>query len=444
MTPVIALIGQPNVGKSTLFNALTKTRDALVVNQPGVTRDRQYGEFLVEDRKFIVVDTGGLSGEREGIDVLMAEQVTAAMQEADMVVFLVDGRQGLTSGDEEIAEYVRGLNKPHMLVVNKTDGIDENIACGDFYPLGLGEPFPIAASHRRGVTALRAHIAEQLHADKIDPVAEGEHVGIKVAFIGRPNVGKSTLTNRLLGESRMVVCDMPGTTRDSVAVPFERRGQHYTLIDTAGVRRRGKVKQTVEKFSVVKALQTIESVDVVISVMDAREGITDQDLHILQYAHDAGRAMVLAINKCDGLTEDQKVKLQRDIDRRLGFVSDFVDVHFISALHGTNIGHLFKSIHAAYDSAGRQMSTSELTRVLEQAVLDHQPPLVKGRRVKLRYAHAGGHYPPIIVVHGKQTDALPGSYKRYLMQYFRKAFKLVGTPVKVELRTDDNPYATRK
>ncbi len=443
MLPVIALVGQPNVGKSTLFNVLTKTRDALVVNLPGVTRDRQYGEAVYQDRKYLVVDTGGLSGEDAGIDGHIVQQAWMAVEAADVVLFLVDGRQGITPGDERIAQQLRQCGKPCVLVVNKTDGIDENIATGDFYAFGLGEPFAIAASHRRGVTALIGQLFERelqhapvVAAGPVDVATDD----IKVAFIGRPNVGKSTLTNRLLGEERMVVYDMPGTTRDSVTVSYERRGQTYQLIDTAGVRRRGRVKETVEKFSVIKALQAIEASHVVVMVIDAVEGITEQDMHILGFALDAGRGLVLAVNKWDGLTDMHKQKVKADLKRRLDFIDNFVNFHFISALHGTGVGHLFKSVNEAFRNATQDMPTALLTRILAQAVLDHAPPMHKGRRIKLRYAHCGGHLPPCIIVHGRQAEALPDSYRRYLINYFRTALKLQGTPIRVLFRQGENPF----
>lgn len=446
MLPVIALVGQPNVGKSTLFNALTKTRDALVVNLPGVTRDRQYGEAFYQQQKYIVVDTGGLSGEKQGIDSHIISQAWMAIEEADMVLFLVDGRRGITPGDEDIAEQLRKSNKPCLLVVNKTDGIDQHIALGDFYQLGLGDPVAIAASHRRGVTALIEHVLVGQLKLEIDQIMDQDEVpdATRVAFIGRPNVGKSTLTNRLLGEQRMVVYDMPGTTRDSVTVPYERHGQKYQLIDTAGVRRRGRVKQTVEKFSVVKALQAIEASHVVVMVIDAVEGITEQDLHILGFALEAGRGLVLAVNKWDGLTDTHKQQVKSDLTRRLDFVAHFVNFHFISALHGTGVGNLFDSINQAFANATKEMSTALLTRILEQAVTDHAPPMHKGRRIKLRYAHCGGHLPPSIIVHGRQAESLPESYRRYLINYFRTALKLRGTPIRVSFRQGDNPFAKKR
>lgn len=439
MKPVIALVGRPNVGKSTLFNRLTKSRDALVADLPGLTRDRKYGTGRVGEKPYIVVDTGGLSGE-EGIDEVMAEQVNQAIQEADMVLFLVDGRDGLTGGDQIIAKKLRGYNKPMHLVVNKTDGADEVMVTAEFQTLGLGMPIPIAAVHGRGVLRLM----DVVLADLPDAIEEDEEDdSIKVAIIGRPNVGKSTLVNRLLGEERVVAFDMPGTTRDSVFIPFERDDKRYTLIDTAGVRRRGKVNEMIEKFSVIKALQAIEAANVVILVYDAQEGITDQDSNLAGFALDSGRAIVVAINKWDGLSNHKRDDNKREIDRKLGFL-DFAKIHFISALHGTGVGDLMKSVDRAYTSAMTDMATPWLTRILEDAVEQHQPPLVRGRRIKLRYAHQGGKNPPLIIIHGNQTQDVPEAYRRYLINTYRKVLKISGTPMRIEFKGGDNPFAGRK
>lgn len=442
MIPVVALVGRPNVGKSTLFNALTRTKDALVIDQPGVTRDRQYGHALAGDKPFIVIDTGGLSGDEEGIDSVMAEQVQSAIDESSLVLFMVDGRAGLSSQDEMIAEKLRSRKGSNViLVVNKIDGIDEDVALGDFYGLGFDRIHATAASHRRGVTSLVDELIEPI-CPEADEDAE-KYEGIKIALIGRPNVGKSTLTNRMLGEDRVIVYDMPGTTRDTIYIPYERRDQQYTLIDTAGIRRKGKVKETVEKFSVVKTLQAIADADVVISILDAHEGITDQDLHVIGFAEDSGRGMVVAINKWDGLDEDQKTRIKYEMDRRFDFLR-YVRTHFISAKHGTNVGHLYDSVHEAYAAAYADISTSDLNKALEAALEAFQPPLVKGRRVKLRYAHMGGHNPPVIVIHGNQTERLPDHYKRYLMNTFRERFKLMGTPIRLQFKTTDNPFKDRR
>lgn len=440
MKPVIALVGRPNVGKSTLFNCLTRSRDALVADQPGLTRDRKYGEGRVGDRPYLVVDTGGLSGDKEGIDELMAGQVWQAVEEADLILFVVDARDGLVHGDEVIAKQLRAVNKPIHLIVNKVDGMALDMALAEFHGLGLGEPMGITASQRSGVRQMMDEVLQDLPEAEEEPE---EDLGIRIAIVGKPNVGKSTLINRILGEERVLAYDMPGTTRDSIFVPFERRGQRYTFIDTAGVRRRGKVRDMLEKFSVIKALQAIEQANVVVLVIDAHEGISDQDLHLLGFVLDEGRALVIAVNKWDGLSKDERERVKFELGRRLQFV-DFAKLYFISALHGTGVGDLFKPIEQAYRSATRSFSTPELTRILESAVEEHQPPMVKGRRIKLRYAHQGGRNPPTIVIHGNQTQNVPDSYKRYLANTFRKALRLEGTPVRIDFKTGVNPYEGRK
>jgi GTP-binding protein len=441
MIPVIALVGRPNVGKSTLFNQLTRSREALVADFPGLTRDRKYGEGRVGGRPFIVIDTGGISGEEEGIGSHMAGQSLAAMEEADLVFLMVDARAGLTAADEALVKRLRQAEKSFRLVVNKIDGVNEDLAMAEFYRLGLERLYPTTATHGRGVKAL----IEDALGDFPPPEEPGpEQAGsVKVAIVGRPNVGKSTLVNRLLGEERVVVFDEPGTTRDSVYVDFERAGTRYTLIDTAGVRRRKNVKMVVEKFSIVKTLKAIEDAHVVILVLDAREGIVDQDLHLLGQCIDAGRGLVLAINKWDGLDADERARIRSELDRRLQFI-DYVELHFISALHGTNVGHLYGSVRKAHESATRQLSTNQLTRLLQAAVQEHPPPMVNGRRIKLRYAHAGGQNPPLIVIHGNQTGKVPVAYQRYLEKVFRRELKLTGTPVRIEFRTGDNPYAEKR
>ena len=441
MLPVIAIVGRPNVGKSTLFNRLTKSRDALVVDLPGVTRDRQYGEGEIGDKRYIVIDTGGIGEGEEGIDSPMTAQAKLAMQEANDIIFVVDGRVGVIPADEKIAHLLRTLNKKVYLVVNKTDGVDPNLAISDFHGLGLGEPLPIAAAHGRGVTTLGEIISETFPVQ--DAVADEKTKGIKVAIIGKPNVGKSTLVNRMLGEERVIVYDHAGTTRDSIEIPLERHGKHYVIIDTAGIRRKGRVHETVEKFSVVKALQAIENANVVIYVIDARENISDQDLSMLGFILDAGRSLVLAINKWDGLSEEMRDEVKEEVDRRLTFVN-FAKLHTISALHGTGVGDLFKFVNEAYIAATQSLSTSRLTDLLEQAVAEFQPPLVRGRRVKLRYANPGGHNPPIVVIHGNQTKALPNSYKRYLVNFYRRALNLVGTPLRLQFKTTNNPFKGRR
>ncbi|MFQ2054770.1 ribosome biogenesis GTPase Der [Aeromonas veronii] len=478
MTPVVALVGRPNVGKSTLFNRLTRTRDALVADFPGLTRDRKYGQAKLGELEFIVVDTGGIDGTEEGIELKMAEQSLLAIEEADVVLFMVDARAGLTAADQAIAEHLRKAHKKVFLVANKTDGIDGDSAVSEFYGLALGEVYQIAAAHGRGVLsllelALAPHLetlvdsatdedAQDEEEEDFDEeallrmVAAGEldtkedtketpfaDMPIKFAIVGRPNVGKSTLTNRMLGEDRVIVYDMPGTTRDSVYIPMERDEQKYVVIDTAGVRRRGKVHETVEKFSVIKTLKAIEDANVCLLVIDAQETITDQDLSILGYVLHAGRSVVLVVNKWDGLDQKVKEDVKNELDRRLGFI-DFARVHFISALHGSGVGHLFESIQEAYQSATRRTSTAMLTRIMQMAQEDHQPPMVNGRRVKLKYAHAGGYNPPRIVIHGNQLNDLPDSYKRYLINYFRKSLKIMGSPIRVEFQESVNPFEGKK
>jgi GTP-binding protein len=460
MLPVVALVGRPNVGKSTLFNRLTRTRDALVADFPGLTRDRKYGTAKFEELQFIVVDTGGISGDEQGIDMAMAEQSLLAIVEADVVLFLVDARAGMTPADQGIAEHLRKQDKPVYVVANKVDGIDGDSESADFYALGLGEISQIAATHGRGISQLlesalgplsddfpEMHIQVNEEPDEEED-AEAQllrlqGLPIKLAIVGKPNVGKSTLTNRILGEERVVVYDQPGTTRDSVFIPMERDGREYILIDTAGVRKRKNISEAIETFSIIKTLQAIEEANVVLMVVDAQEGITVQDLSLLGFVLNSGRSLVLTVNKWDGLDKSVKEEIKHELDRRLGFV-DFARLHFISALHGTGVGHLFESVQEAYASATKRVNTSMLTRIMDMAQDDHQPPMVRGRRVKMKYAHAGGYNPPLIVVHGNQVKELPDSYKRYLMNYFRKALKIMGTPIKIEFREGANPYESNK
>jgi GTP-binding protein len=441
MIPVIALIGRPNVGKSTLFNVFTRSRDAIVANEPGLTRDRQYGVGERNNIAFIVVDTGGLSGEKQDLDELMARQTRQAMDEADEILFLVDAQDGLTNGDRLIADLVRKSGKSCRVVINKTDGFDPDQAQAEFFALGFGQVSMISAAHRKGTGVLLDELlaafpetqSQQLTAD----------TGPLVAVIGRPNVGKSTLINRLAGADRVVAFDQPGTTRDTISVPFERQGKPYTLIDTAGVRRRGKVQEMIEKFSVIKALEAIEKAHVVIVVIDARDGLTDQDMTLLGYVIDSGRALVIAVNKCDGLDRDQREENRSNLKRRLPFVT-FAAQHFISARHGTGVGEMMASVDQAYTSAFRDLNTRLLTDLLEEAVFKHNPPLHHGRRVKLRYAHQGGRNPPVIVIHGNQTQHLPDVYKRYLTNFYIDKLKLKGTPLRIELKAGSNPYAGKK
>ncbi|MGZ8217621.1 ribosome biogenesis GTPase Der [Methylomagnum sp.] len=442
MLSVVALVGRPNVGKSTLFNYLTKTRDALVADYPGLTRDRQYGRVRRGTKDFFVVDTGGIVDTGAGIDEQAMRQVQYALEEADAILFLVDARDGLNIGDEAIAERLRRIGKPIFLVVNKIDRADLAVAAGEFHALGLGEPHAISASHALGVDALLNVVESRLPTPESDESAQDAD-GIRIAVVGKPNVGKSTLVNRILGEERVVVFDQPGTTRDSVYIPFERRGQRYTLIDTAGIRRRGKVGETIEKFSVIKALQAIEKANVVIYLIDAREGITDQDANLLGMVLEIGRGLIIAVNKWDGLSPELKDEVKQQIDLRLSFV-DFAEKYFISALHGTNVGHLYEAVHEVYAASMLDMSTPRLTRILQDALAAHQPPLVRGRRIKLKYAHQGGQNPPIIIIHGNQTDDVPGSYKRYLINVFRETLDIHGTPIRIEFRGGENPFKGKR
>ncbi len=444
MLPVIALVGRPNVGKSTLFNVLTGTRDALVADVPGLTRDRKYGFGKVGPVPYLVVDTGGLVAGAEGIEELMARQTLRAIEEADRVLFLVDAREGLTPSDFFVAQTLRKLGKDVVLVANKAEGLDSATAASDFYQLGLGEPQPISSAHGDGVRALMERVlAEFESASSLG--ADGAPVGddIRVAVIGRPNVGKSTLINRLLGEDRLIAFDQPGTTRDAVFVPFEREGRKYTLIDTAGVRRRARVEEGIEKFSVIKALQAVDSAHVVIGVIDAHDTVAEQDASLFGMVAERGRALLIAVNKWDGIPADKRDEIRTGLDLRLPFL-EFAPIHFISALHGTGVGELIRAVGHAYDAAMREMPTPELTRVLETAIQQHQPPLVRGRRIKLRYAHQGGRNPPIIVVHGNQVEHVPDAYRRYLSNVFRKNFRLEGTPVRVEFRSDENPFKGKR
>ncbi|MEE1285754.1 MAG: ribosome biogenesis GTPase Der [Ruminobacter sp.] len=508
MSKVVALVGRPNVGKSTLFNRLTKTRDALVADFPGLTRDRKYGRAIYNDHEYILIDTGGIDGSEQGIETHMAEQSLLAIDESDLVFFLVDARNGLSSGDYMIADYIRKNQKKVVVVANKIDGLDPDVALAELYALGLGEIYPIAAAHGRGVGVLLDEVLapvleqedekelevgpfdtleavqwekgfefldnvptdkdgggfnwyewkqrhkkggeeEQNQAKELKETTAEEFkekykdLPIKFAIVGRPNVGKSTLTNRMLGEDRVIVYDMPGTTRDSIFIPLEKDGNQYIVIDTAGVRKRKKVNEIAEKFSVVKTLQAIEDSNVTILVIDANAGVTDQDLSLLSFIIQSGRSLVIAVNKWDGLEKEVKEKIKQELELRLGFV-DFADIHFISALHGTGVGHLFESIQNAFRSATTRVGTSKLNRILELAVQELQPPISNGRRIKLKYAHAGGYNPPIIIIHGNKTRDLPDSYKRYLTNYFRKSLDIIGTPIRLEFNESENPYEGKK
>ncbi len=419
---------------------MTGTRDALVADLPGLTRDRQYGFARRTEVPCIVVDTGGLVENADAIESLMIAQTDRAISEADRLIVIVDGRAGVTPQDQFVARLAHRSGKPVFLAVNKTEGFDADIAVADFHGLGLGEPLPIAAEHNQGVISLLETVLAGLLPD---PQDGPEVTGIKVAVIGRPNVGKSTLINRILGENRMVAFDQPGTTRDAVLVPFERDGEHYTLIDTAGVRRRAKVEDAVEKFSVIKTLQAIESAHVVVAVMDAQDNVAEQDASLLGTVIEQGRALVVAINKWDNIPTEQRDLIRQQIEQRIPF-ADFAPLHFISARHGSGVGELFASIKSAFAAAMRDMTTPHLTRVLEGAMESHPPPVVRGRRIKLRYAHQGGRNPPVIVIHGNQTEHIPEAYRRYLVNVYRKAFDLMGTPVRVIFRGEENPFAGKK
>ena len=441
MLPVIALVGRPNVGKSTLFNYLTRSRDALVADFSGLTRDRQYGRVKLGERPCLVVDTGGIADDAEGIESFAKKQVQVALEEADIVFFMVDAREGLSASDKVIADTLRKLEKPIILVINKIDGLDASLVASDFYALALGEPVQIAASHGKGIADLLEKVNRLLPADASE--VEEAHGGIGIAVVGRPNVGKSTLVNRLLGEERVIVFDEPGTTRDSIYIPFERNGKLYTLIDTAGMRRRSKIAETIEKFSVIKSLQAIEKCNVVIYLIDAQEGITDQDAHLLGLVLEAGRALIIGLNKWDGISSGQKETIKRQLDVKLSFL-EFAEKHPISALHGSGVGKMFDLVQQLYAVAMLDMSTPVLTRILKEATTAHQPPIVNTRRIKLKYAHQGGRNPPIVVIHGVQTDVLPESYKRYLMNYYRDKMGLVGTPIRLVFKSPANPFHGQK
>jgi GTP-binding protein len=443
MKPVIALVGRPNVGKSTLFNRLTRSRDALVADLPGLTRDRHYGEGRVGERPFLVIDTGGFEPvAKEGIMHEMALQTRQAVAEADVVVFIVDGRQGLTPHDKTITDFLRKSGRQVMLVVNKAEGMKYTSVVAEFYELGMGDPYVISAAHGDGVNDLVQEALDQAFAQRPDDAEELEPAerGVKIAIVGRPNVGKSTLINTLVGEQRVIAFDMPGTTRDSIEVPFERDGKHYTLIDTAGIRRRGKVFEAIEKFSVVKTLQSISEANVVILLLDAQENISEQDAHIAGFILETGRALVVAVNKWDGLQSSDRDEIKIDLDRKLDFLS-FAKTHFISALKATGIDPLMKSVDAAYAAATADLSTPRLTRALQEAVEKQEPKRKGSIRPKMRYAHQGGQNPPIIVIHGNALEAVSEPYKRYLEKHFRDTFNLVGTPLRIELRTGKNPFA---
>jgi GTP-binding protein len=443
--PVVALVGRPNVGKSTLFNALTRTRDALVADVPGLTRDRKYGYARHDGRSCVVIDTGGLVETVQGsIEKLMAGQTLKAVDEADRILFVVDARQGCTPQDHHVAGLLRRSGKPVLVVANKAEGLEDDLAQADFHQFGFGDPLAVSATHMQGLDVLFDQALAGLPgaSDAPDLLAPPD-AAIRVAVVGRPNVGKSTLINRLLGEERLIAFDQPGTTRDTVEVEFERDGQLYLLIDTAGVRRRARVHEAVEKFSIVKTLQAIDRAHVVIGVVDAHDTIAEQDASLLGLVAEQGRALAIAVNKWDGIPPDQRSAIRDGLDLRLDFLR-FAQVHFISARHGTGVGELMETVHKAYRAAMRELPTKDLTRALEQAMTIHQPPLVRGRRIKLRYAHQGGRNPPVVVIHGNQTQHVPDAYRRFLENHFRETFRLQGTPLRIEFRTDENPYAGRR
>jgi GTPase len=439
MKPTIVLVGRPNVGKSTLFNRLTRSRDALVADVPGLTRDRHYGHGRLGSKPFLVVDTGGFEpNAREGIVQEMARQAEAAIAEADVLLFMVDGRTGLAPQDKTIAELLRRSGRPLHLVVNKAEGMDCAVVGAEFYELGCGEPRVISSAHGDGVRELL-----DLALEPFSVVAENdEERGPRVAIAGRPNVGKSTLINALLGEDRMIAFDMPGTTRDAIEVPFEKNGRRYTLIDTAGLRRKGRVFEAIEKFSVIKTLQAVEEANVVVLMLDASQDISDQDAHIAGFCIEAGRALVLAVNKWDAVDDYSRERIKQDINRKLNFLG-FARTHYISALAGQGVASVLTSVDKAYAAAMTKLSTPKLTRVLQLAVQKQQPPRHGAFRPKLRYAHQGGNNPPVIVIHGNALDHVPDSYTRYLEKVFLEAFRLQGTPLRIQFKTAKNPFADK-
>ena len=441
MKPTIVLVGRPNVGKSTLFNRLTKTRDAIVADIPGLTRDRHYGHGKLGSKPCLVVDTGGFEPlATDGIMHEMARQTEQAMFEADVIIFVVDARVGVTAQDKEIANKLRKAGRPVFVAVNKAEGMNHGIVAADFHELGLGEPHSISATHGEGVRGLL-----ELALDDFPEPVEGEEDGkdLKVAIVGRPNVGKSTMINALLGEERVIAFDQPGTTRDAIYVDFERAGRKYTLIDTAGLRRKGKVFETIEKFSVIKTLQSIEDANVVVLVLDAKQDISDQDAHIAGFVVESGRALVVAINKWDGLDSYAREQVKEELERRLKFL-DFARFHYVSALRGEGLEPVFRSVDAAYKAATADLSTPQLTRTLIDAVAKQAPPRAGIFRPKLRYAHQGGQNPPLIVIHGNALEKIPDSYRRYLEHTFRDVFKLQGTPLRIQFNVSHNPFADRK
>jgi GTPase len=441
MLPIVAIVGRPNVGKSTLFNALTRTRAAIVADVPGVTRDRQYGYSRVGSLPCVLIDTGGLIEHPKGLEAQMRIQTEKAVAEADRIIMLADARAGLTARDQFIARELHRTGKPVVLALNKAEGLDAELIATDFHALGLGFPLAVAAAHAEGLLPLMDAALAGLgpQSESAESAESAERAAIRVAVIGRPNVGKSTLVNRLIGEERVIASEQPGTTRDSILVPFERDGRQFVLVDTAGVRRRGRVDDAVERASVAKTLQAIAEAHVVIMTLDAHDTVAEQDASVLGQALERGRALLIAINKWDGIAMEQREEIRRQLALRLDFVP-FAPLHFISARHGTGVGELARDVVRGYDAAMREMPTPALTRTLERALEAHQPPLVRGRRIKLRYAHQGGRNPPRIVIHGNQTASVPEAYRRYLANVYRESFDLFATPVAIEFRTDGNPY----
>ncbi len=442
MLPAVALVGRPNVGKSTLFNQLTRSRDALVADFPGLTRDRRYGFGSHDGHAFLVVDTGGLGEEGDELRALAVRQTEIALEEADAVVFVVDYKDGLTAADERVAAQLRSSNKPVTVAVNKSEGLGPELAEAEFHSLGLGAPVSIAALYGRRLGELMTQVLVPFA-----PVDDGEfddsRSGPYVAVVGRPNVGKSTLINRLLGSARLITSAEPGTTRDSVHVTCRRHDKSFVLVDTAGIRRRAKVNEFIEKFSVVQSLRAIENAGVVILLVDAREGIIDQDLHLIGLIVERGRAITIGVNKWDNLESAQRRQVEAQIDRKLEFVA-FARITYLSALHGSGIDDVLAGALDAYDAAGRALPTPRLNAILERAMIAHSPPLVAGRRIRLRYAHQGGRHPPIIVIHGNRAERLPGHYQRYLVNFFRRTLKLEGAPLRLEFKSGDNPYAGKR
>ncbi|WP_242163199.1 ribosome biogenesis GTPase Der [Lysobacter sp. M15] len=444
MLPLVALVGRPNVGKSTLFNALTRTRDALVHDQPGVTRDRNYGVCRYDEaHPFVLVDTGGIAGQEEGLAGATARQARAAAEEADLILFVVDGREGPSALDEEILAWLRKVDTPVLLTVNKTDGIDAQAALAEFARFGFRDVLAVSSAHKRGIDELVGHAVQRLPEDGDAELLDDDPGRVRIAFVGRPNVGKSTLVNRILGEERMIASEVAGTTRDSIAVDLERDGRKYRLVDTAGIRRKSKVEEAVETFSIIKTLQAIEQCHVAVIMLDATEGVTEQDASVLGAVLDSGRALVIAVNKWDGRSDYERQQAEALLSRKLAFV-DWAEAVRISALHGSGLRELFRAVHRAYASATRKFSTSEVTQAIEAAYEANPPSVVRGHVPKLRFAHPGGENPPTFIVHGTRLRTLSDSYKRYLENFFRKRFKLVGTPVRFIFKEGDNPYKDKK